>query len=79
MEAEQMPRRRGGYDDPDWAEAPAHTGEMMQGSLHELRSADPPGRPFEPRREQLGFCVDPAAYRPRPPGRRRRRRAVGGA
>jgi hypothetical protein len=58
-----MPRRKGEYDDPDWAEAAAHTGEMMQGSIHELRSADPPGKPYEPQRGPLGFCIDPAAYR----------------
>jgi hypothetical protein len=65
-----MPRRKAGYDDPDWQEAAAHTGEMMQGSIHELRSADPPGRPYEPKRGPLGFCIDPAAYRA--DGRRRR-------
>ena len=58
-----MPRRRNEYDDPDWAEAAAHTGEMMQGSIHELRSADPPGKPYEPKRGPLGFCIDPTAYR----------------
>jgi hypothetical protein len=58
-----MPRRRNEYDDPDWAEAAAHTGEMMQGSIHELRSADPPGKPYEPKRGPLGFCIDPEAYR----------------
>ena len=58
-----MPRRKGEYDDPDWQEAAAHTGEMMQGSIHELRSADPPGKPYEPKRGPLGFCIDPAAYR----------------
>jgi hypothetical protein len=36
---------------------------MMQGSIHELRSADPPGKPYEPQRGPLGFCIDPAAYR----------------
>jgi len=38
---------------------------MMAGSISELRSADPPGRPFEPQRGPLGFCIDPAAYRVR--------------
>jgi len=47
---------------------------MMAGSINELRSADPPGRPFEPQRGPLGFCVDPAAYRVSPVRRRRGRR-----
>jgi len=38
---------------------------MMAGSISELRSADPPGRPYEPQRGPLGFCIDPAAYRVR--------------
>ena len=45
---------------------------MMQGAIHELRSADPPGKPYEPQRGPLGFCIDPEAYRPRV--RRRRKR-----
>jgi hypothetical protein len=65
-----MPRRRS-EDDDDWSEAANHVGEMMAGSINELRSADPPGRPFEPQRGPLGFCVDPAAYKRRP----RRRKA----
>lgn len=65
-----MPRRRRSEDD-DWSEAANHVGEMMAGSINELRSADPPGRPFEPQRGPLGFCVDPAAYKRRP----RRRKA----
>jgi hypothetical protein len=44
-----MPKRRGGYDDPDWAEVGSHLGEAFSGSIHELRSGDPPGKPFEPR------------------------------
>jgi len=36
---------------------------MMAGSINELRSSDPPGKPFEPQRGPLGFCIDPAAYR----------------
>lgn len=68
-----MAKRRA-YDDPDWAEAASHTGEMMAGSIHELRSADPPGRPFEPQRGPLGFCIDPDAYRAK--NRRKRRRPV---
>jgi hypothetical protein len=39
---------------------------MMAGSINELRSSDPPGKPFEPQRGPLGFCVDPAAYKRRP-------------
>ena len=58
-----MPRRRRSEDDDDWSEAASHVGEMMAGSINELRSADPPGRPFEPKRGPLGFCIDPAAYR----------------
>jgi hypothetical protein len=70
--------RRSEYDDPDWAEVGSHLGEAFGGSIHELRSNDPPGRPFEPRREPIGFCVDPAAYRRAPAarGRRGRRRVV---
>jgi hypothetical protein len=45
---------------------------MMAGSISELRSADPPGRPFEPKRGPLGFCIDPAAYRSAPRTRRRK-------
>lgn len=57
-----MPRRRGEYDDPDWQEVGSHIGEAFSGSIHELRSADAPGRPFEKRRGPLGFCTDPKAY-----------------
>ena len=71
-----MPKRRGGYDDPDWAEAAAHVGECMQGSISELRSSDPPGRPFERQRQPIGFCIDPEAYRAARGGRRRRRVAA---
>ena len=71
-----MPRRRRSEDDDDWSEAASHVGEMMQGAIHELRSADPPGKPFEPARGPLGFCIDPAAYRARPARRRRRGRQV---
>ena len=60
-----MPRRRRSEDD-DWSEAANHAGEMMAGSINELRSSDPPGKPFEPQRGPLGFCVDPAAYKRRP-------------
>ena len=61
-----MPRRRA--NDPDaWADR--HEGEAAIGNICELRSSDPPGRPFEPARGPLGFCIDPAAYR-----RRRARR-----
>jgi hypothetical protein len=59
-----MPKRRA-KDDDDWSEAASHAGEMMAGSINELRSADPPGRPYEPQRGPLGFCIDPAAYRAR--------------
>ena len=66
-----MPRRRS-EDDDDWSEAASHAGEMMAGSINELRSADPPGRPFEPKRGPLGFCIDPEAYRPRRDRKRKR-------
>ena len=69
-----MPKRRGGYDDPDWAEVGSHLGEAFSGSIHERRSGDPPGKPFEPRRGPMGFCIDPAAYRP--PVKRKRRGAL---
>jgi hypothetical protein len=49
---------------------------MMQGSIHELRSADPPGTPFQPKRGPLGFCIDPAAYRAVAPARRSRSRRM---
>lgn len=53
--------RRPKNDDEAWAEQT--TGECAVGSIAELREASPPGRPFEPVRGPLGFCVDPAAYR----------------
>ena len=56
-------------DDEAWAEQ--HTGECAVGFIAELRSVDPPGKPFEPVRGPLGFCVDPSAYR-----RKRRRKMV---
>lgn len=65
-----MPRRRGEYDDPDWKEVGSHLGEAFSGSIHELRSNEPKGKPFEPVRGPMGFCIDPAAYR------RKRRRKV---
>jgi hypothetical protein len=48
---------------------------MMQGSIHELRSADPPGKPYEPQRGPLGFCIDPEAYRSAAVASKRRTRA----
>ncbi len=68
-----MPKRRGGYDDPDWQEVGSHLGEAFSGSIHELRSNDPPGKPFEPQRGPLGFCIDPQAYKP---AKRKRRGPV---
>lgn len=64
-----MPRRRAN-DDEAWAEQT--TGECAVGSIAELREASPPGRPFEPVRGPLGFCIDPAAYRVRRTKRRRK-------
>jgi len=66
-----MPRRRRNeYDDPDWQEVGSHLGEAFSGSIQELRSNDTVGKPFEPVRGPMGFCIDPAAYR------RKRRRKV---
>lgn len=56
-----------GDDDESWADV--HEGDMMQGSIHQLKEQNPPGEPFAPKRGPLGFCVDPSAYKPR---RRRR-------
>lgn len=47
------------YDDPDWAEAAAHTGEMMHGTISDLRQVDPKGRPFTKRYAKLGFDITP--------------------
>lgn len=47
------------YDDPDWAEAAAHTGEMMQGAISDLRHHEPRGRPFVKRYAKLGFDITP--------------------
>ena len=60
------------YDDPDWSEAASHLGECAIGSVHELRESNPPGKPFEPERGPLGFCVDPAAYRVKTRKRRKK-------
>jgi hypothetical protein len=54
-------KRRG--DDDEWGEdEKQHTGAMMGGSIHELRTADPKGKPF-PKRVEMGFCIDPTMYR----------------
>jgi hypothetical protein len=66
-----VPRRRNASDDEAWADR--HEGECAVGHICELRETNPPGKPFEPRRGPLGFCVDPAAYRP---VKRRRRGKV---
>lgn len=68
-------RRRSADDDEAWAEQTA--GDCLIGHISELREANPPGRPFEPRRGQLGFCIDPAAYRFGSRGKRRRKVAPG--
>jgi hypothetical protein len=47
------------YDDPDWAEAAAHTGEMMQGHISDLRQIEPKGRPFTKRYAKPGFDITP--------------------
>jgi hypothetical protein len=67
-----MPSRPLVYDDPDWCEAPAHTGEMGFGAIHDLRHAEPKGRPFQKHYGPLGFCVDPEAYKVKPKRKRRR-------
>lgn len=56
-----MPRRRAS-DDEAWADR--HEGECGFGHINELREAHVTGKPFEPKRGPLGFCIDPAAYRP---------------
>lgn len=56
-----------GDDDESWADG--HEGDMMQGSIHQLKEQNPPGKPCPPDRGPLGFCVDPAEYKPK---RRRR-------
>ena len=66
-----MAKPKRGNDDEAWAER--HEGDCALGSIQELRSADPPGKPYEPRRGPLGFCVDPEAYKPK----RRRKRPPG--
>lgn len=53
-----MPKRRA-YDDPDWCEAAAHTGEMALGSICDLRHNEPKGRPFTKRYGPLGFDITP--------------------
>lgn len=67
------PSRRRANDEDAWADR--HEGECAVGHICELRESNPPGKPFEPQRGPLGFCVDPAAYRGTR-GRRKRRRAV---
>jgi hypothetical protein len=58
-----MPRRRADDDDDEsWADI--HLGEAAMGSITELRTADPKGKPYE-RKVVMGFCIDPLAYRPR--------------
>lgn len=64
-----MPRRRSANDDEAWAER--HEGDCATGHISELREASPPGKPYEPVRGPLGFCIDPSAYRPRKRARRR--------
>lgn len=55
--------RKKANDEDAWADR--HEGECSIGHVSELREASPPGRPFEPRRGPLGFCVDPVQYRTR--------------
>lgn len=68
-------RRRNADDDEAWADRTE--GDCLLGSVAELREGNPPGRPFEPRRAPLGFCLDPAAYRSEG-GRKRRRKVAPG-
>lgn len=67
-----MPRRRANEDDA-WADR--HEGECAVGQVHELREGNPPGKPFEPKRAPIGFCVDPSAYR-QPALKTKRRRGA---
>lgn len=47
-------RKHAAEPDPDaWADV--HEGNCLSGSIHELREANPPGKPFEPVRGTLGF------------------------
>jgi hypothetical protein len=59
-----MSKRRGEYSDPDWEEAAAHTGEMMQGSIVDLRHIEPRGRQFVKRYGPLGFDITPNQTKP---------------
>ena len=65
-------KRRGEYDDPDWCEAAAHTGEMQMGCIADLRHTEPRGKPFVRHYGPLGFCIDPEAYRAKPKRKRRK-------
>lgn len=65
-----MPKRPLVYDDPDWCEAAPHTGEMGFGSVHDLRHAEPKGRPFQKRYGPLGFDITPGQSKPKK-GRKR--------
>jgi hypothetical protein len=52
-------KRRNEYDDPDWCEAAAHTGEMAMGCIADLRHTEPRGKPFVRRYGPLGFDITP--------------------
>ena len=58
-----MPRRRASEDEDGWADW--HAGDCASGHISQLREQNPPGEPFEPKREPIGFVVDPAAYKAR--------------
>jgi hypothetical protein len=45
---------------------------MGFGAIHDLRHAEPKGRPFQKHYGPLGFCVDPEAYKVKPKRKRRR-------
>lgn len=71
-----MPRRKSG-DDADDAWADRHEGDCAMGQIHELREANPVGRPFERQRGPLGFLEwdGDALTPPKQPQRRSRRRS----
>lgn len=66
-----MPKRRASDDDA-WTEL--HAGDCALGSISELRSADPPGRPYEPIRGPLGFLEYAGNTLKRPQRAREKRR-----
>jgi hypothetical protein len=66
-----MPKRRADDDDndPEWV---WNTASFAMGHLSQLTDKDPPGKPYEPMRGPLGFCIDPEAYKSKPKRRKRK-------